>query len=1784
MKKKYSQTSLILLMIFFTGFLKAQTPTVQDCLGAIPLCGPVYSELNAYSGVGNYSGEINSALSCLNSGEKNDVWYIFTVQSDGELGFSITPNNMSDDYDWAVFNLTNAKCDEIRKDGSLQASCNYSGSPGVTGPNGLPGGQNNPLLNVLEGETYVVNVSQFSSSPNGYTIDFSMSTADIYDDVAPLMEDMAVPALCGASEVSIHFSENILCNTVDVSNFELQGADTYNITTVTSPQCDVGAEYGNTYTFHFDPPMRMGKYKLFYHPGGGSDISDNCGNSPTTDQMLQFETSSNFAVVATPTDITCSGADDGQIVATAAGAGGTALYSIDYGVNFFDNGGVFTGITSGEYAVLVKDAYECVGMSNLFEIVDPPALFITNEEVIDVTCAGWTDGQINISAEGGTGRKYYSIDAGANFYDNNGFFTGLTPNFYDIIVKDANDCPTVGSTLELIAHPSVLLSDTELTHIDCNGNNNGEIVVTAHGGSPPLEYAINGGAFQTTNNFTNLFAGYYNVQVRDANNCVTSGVTVSVTEPPSLEVRSALVENIECWNSDFGSIRVVGQGGTGNYQFSLNGVDYQPTGVFEGLTAGSYQVDIQDEHACSVETTVLTVTNPFGLSVDHESSTDISCNAANDGTITVSVSGGTGNFELVLGPLIQPTGTFTGLAGGTFVVDVHDQTGCSISSNTLFIVNPAPVEITNELVTHISCHNYNDGSIAVSAVGGTGFLSYAINGGEYGATTLFTDLPEGVYSISVMDVNSCGTTGNSLRVENPTELIINEIKTENISCSNADDGRIIVSASGGTANLRYSLDAVNFQDSNVFTGLVAGTYTVTVADVNNCQKRGIPVTITNPFPIGLNTQSSSDLSCFAANDGQILVTASGGTGNLQYTLNTIIQDHGIFKNLAAGTYHVIVSDERGCTRVTNDFQIKSPAEITLKTDLATDVTCNGYDDASILVEAEGGVGGFSYSLNGAAFLPNGEFTGLNAGNYTITIQDSDECSITTNHTVINPAAIDINSLTHNQISCHDYTDGLIKIRASGGTGDLLYSLDNETFIESGNFLNLSEGIYVVTIKDDNACERRTEPITILNPTGISIDSEYSSHLSCNGENNGTIVVTASGGTGNLQYVVDTRVQDNGTFENLSTGSYQVIISDEEGCFTASNEFVIENHPVIVINSENSTDISCHNFDDGMIEVVASGGNGQLWYSLDGGALQDNGIFRELEEGTYKVSVTDNNVCTEVTDNLVVVNPAQVVINQIQPSGITCYGETNGSITVFAGGGTANLSYSIDDKNFQYINRFTNLASGRYLVTVKDENECSVMEETTVIGPAFPMKLEAKITHVNCHEGIDGAIDLKPTGGSPDYTFIWSSNHTTEDIDNLEADEYTVIVTDLLGCSASLTAEVTQPEAPLELTINQTDITCFGEDNGSIDLSVTGGTTDYRYEWSNELAMEDIVSLPPGKYVVKVTDANNCFEKDSAVIYEPPILELTYAPTDVRCFGGSDGMIDITVKGGTQDYSFAWSNDAITEDVTGLLPGQYTITVTDANACYISELVTIEEPLVIQSSYSTTFSCYGAMDGTVDLTVEGGITPYKFLWSNGEQTEDLSFLDGGTYQVTVTDFNECKYTTEAVVVEPDPLDIHTKIVNSTCKELSDAAIEVETFGGIAPYRHEWLGRTEMVAKLTDIATGFYSLRITDAHNCIFNQEFEITPAYDECVSVVSAFTPNDDGINDTWIIRGIQAFPKAEVVIYDRTGRLLTHYKSTDKPWDGTFNHVPLPVDTYYYVIKLYDGPRPILKGTVTIVR
>ncbi|MBK6332105.1 MAG: hypothetical protein IPF62_17030 [Bacteroidetes bacterium] len=585
------------------------------------------------------------------------------------------------------------------------------------------------------------------------------------------------------------------------------------------------------------------------------------------------------------------------------------------------------------------------------------------------------------------------------------------------------------------------------------------------------------------------------------------------------------------------------------------------------------------------------------LTWTQNTATNITCNGGNDGSITTTATGGTGIINYNLQPTNQTnnTGLFTNLAANTYTILATDANGCTIST-TLTITEPTLLSITNITFTNPTCVPGNDGSMTITASGGT--LAYTYNiGGANQANNVFNNLGAGNYTITVTDANGCTATSTQT-IAPPNSPTITAVVTTDVDCNGGNNGSITVTATGGLGALNYNLQPVNQNNATgIFTNLAAGVYTMTVADANGCTISST-ATINEPTILSWTATATTDVNCNGGNDGTLTATATGGTGMINYNLQPTNQTNntGLFTNLTAGTYTVTATDANGCTLTTTLVINQSPA-LTWTQNTATNITCNGGIDGSITTTATGGTGIINYNLQPTNQTNNtGLFTNLAANTYTILATDANGCTISTTLTITEPTLLSITNITTTNPTCVPGNDGSMTITASGGTLAYTYNIGGAN--QANNvFANLGAGNYTITVTDANGCTA-TSTQTIAPPNSPTITAVVTTDVDCNGGNNGSITVTATGGLGALNYNLQPVNQNNATgiFTNLAAGVYTMTVADANGC-TISSTATINEPTILSWTATATTDVNCNGGNDGTLTATATGGTGMINYNL-----------------------------------------------------------------------------------------------------------------------------------------------------------------------------------------------------------------------------------------------------------------------------------------------------------------------------------------------------------------------------------------------------------------------------------------------------------------------------------------------------------------------------------------------------------------------------------------------------------
>jgi len=787
------------------------------------------------------------------------------------------------------------------------------------------------------------------------------------------------------------------------------------------------------------------------------------------------------------------------------------------------------------------------------------------------------------------------------------------------------------------------------------------------------------------------------------------------------------------------------------------------------------------------------------------------------------------------------------------------------------------------------------------------------------------------------------------------------------SCNGSQDGTATAMATDGTGSYSYSWS--NGGSGAIITGLAAGTYTVTVNDGSSTATAS--VTVGSPAAINV-TINGTDAGC-AGNDGSATASTSGGIGNISYNWSNG-GNSATITGLTPGGYTVTVTDGNGCME-TGTVQIgQTNTTITVSTS-ATDANCTA-NDGSATASASGGNGTYTYGDSGATI------TGLAPGTYDVTATDGNGCSGVASIVVGQTVPTIQVSITATDANC-TANNGSATASASGGNGTYTY----------------------VTATDGNGC---TGVASIqIGQAGSTVQvTANSTDASCAG-NDGTATATATGGTGTYSYNWNNG-GTSATITGLAPGTYTVTATDDNGCTDIITVQVGQQNSTVQVTA-NSTDASCAG-NNGTATATATGGTGTYNYNWSNGG--NSATITGLAPGTYTVTATDGNGCTDITTVQVGQQSSTVQVS-ITTTDAAC-GVNNGSATATASGGNGNYSYNWS--NNQTGATITNLAPGAYFVTVTDGDGCTATGVAQIGQTANNVQVTATATDANCLAN-DGTAMASANGGSGGYTYQWSNNQTGATITNLASGTYTVTATDSNGCANTATVQVGQTGSNLVVMATSSNTSCAGND-GSATASSTGGANPVTYQWSNNQSGATINNLSAGTYTVTATDANGCTGTASTIISSPPTMAVQMSSMDVSCFGDTDGTASVFIGGGTPPYTIDWSNGGSTPTITNLASGGYSVEVIDANGCVAIGQVFVGEPQPLSVSV-TGMNANGGNNGSATATPNGGTFPYSYAWNTGATTQTIQDLAPAVYSVVVTDANGCTTSGNIVIEDVTP---------------------------------------------------------------------------------------------------------------------------------------------------------------------
>lgn len=821
---------------------------------------------------------------------------------------------------------------------------------------------------------------------------------------------------------------------------------------------------------------------------------------------------------------------------------------------------------------------------------------------------------------------------------------------------------------------------------------------------------------------------------------------------------------------------------------------------------------------------------------------------------------------------------------------------------------------------------------------------------------------------------------------------------------------------------------------------------------------------------------------------------------------------------------------------------------------------------------------------------------LAPGTYTLRLTNASGCFEDLLYTVNPPPLIAIASFSTIKPKCIGSADGSVSITATGSLAPYLYSLDAAAYTASGTFSGVSAGTHTIRIMDANFCTKDTS-FTLLDPDPILIQSFASTLPLCVGSADGTVTIVATNTVAPYTYRIDAGTFISpGNFTGLLAGTHTIRIKDAYGC-TKDTSFVLANPTPISIASFIKRPL-CNGTSDGSVSLLASGGTGPYTYSIGAaGTFGPSNLFTGLAAGTYTFKAKDAHNCIQninvtVLDSIAI--KTTFVIQQV-----SCFGGSDGSITLNPTIGLAPFSYAKGTGAYLSTNTFSGLTAGIYTFKLKDANGCTADTFATVTQPTL-LALKLSVTTPSCYGTADGIVTLIPSGGTAPYQYAVNTNPyaASASFASLAAGTYAFHVKDAKGCIKDTNITIGQPSRLLITSVTFKMPLCYGGSDGAITLTGSGGTPTYTYAYdaAPAQAANTLTGLKSANYTLHLIDQNGCI-KDSAVFLQQPtrLVFKKINTTQPTCEGYADGAVLFVGSGGTSPYRYAIPPTVYLKDsfFTKLKEGTYTLSIQDSNSCKIDTTIKLigYPKIILDSTRINTPSCFGLADGAFDLYASGGNPPLRYtLFTSNDTAHMASYhqLKSATYLVTVIDTTNCHKDFSVFVASPEKLNIQMDIVPNDCVGLdTNGRITAVVTGGTSPYTYWWSTNShdEVIAQLPN---GFYTVRVADAHNCSDSATAEVR--YDNCCtpSIPNAFTPNNDGKNDLFKILYKGDIVLKEFSVYNRYGQQVFTTTDVLQGWNGQFNGKDELMGVYYYFIRMLCGNEQnnevIFKGDVTLIR
>jgi gliding motility-associated-like protein len=1155
---------------------------------------------------------------------------------------------------------------------------------------------------------------------------------------------------------------------------------------------------------------------------------------------------------------------------------------------------------------------------------------------------------------------------------------------------------------------------------------------------------------------------YIIIYTSPAGACQNSFTTsVTTLEAP---VITAVITDSECGQS-IGAIDVSVSGGQPTYTYSWSGSVSASTEDLSGLSNGAYNLTVTDAAGCA-EDTSFSIINTNQPTLDF-TVTDAAC-GANNGAISLTINNGVGPYNITWSPSGSGT-SLTSLAAGTYNVMVVDEgTTCEVAGSATVAQDGAPTAtftVTNSLCTQ------SVGAIDVTVSGGQSPITHSWSNGL--STEDISGLAAGTYTDTISDANGCQTIINA-SIINENQFTATATGT-NPTCGAPNSGAIDVTISGGDAPFTFVWTPNSTTVTEDANGLSAGAYSVEITDDAGCEFV-VSTTLTSGQPPVLSA-NVTDAQC-GQNTGAIDLSVDGGSAGYSFLWDNLQVSEDLM-GIPAGDYSVTVTSDADPTCFASLTVSVANDNLPTVTATANNTSCTA-NTGSVALTITNGSGNYGFVWSGPdgySNLIDEDINGLAAGTYNVVLTDLTTTCVVNASATVAPANAPSFASTSVNTSCGQ-NNGLIDITVSGGTEPFNITWNNTA--AALDQINLAAGTYIFALTDANNCAL-ADTFEILPSVQPGISS-VALNPSCSNDT-GSVQVTITDATAPILY---NWTKDGSAYANtedlinLAPGTYILVATDGAGCSVSDTATLqYQNIPTL---SSTTTESQC-GVATGTVDLTVSGGTPNFTISWTGpnNFTASSEDLSDLAAGCYDVTVIDANGC-EVSAQACVANTGapEITLNVTQPS---C-GLNNGAIEAVVTGGTEPYTYTWTPDQGQSLN-LSNLAAGTYSIALTDANGCDANASATLTNTGT-LSVNADVSDASCNSAT-GSIFLSVSGGVEPYAYLWTPGNSTDaNLTLLSAGTYSVVVTDDAGCEATGSFTINQANGP-QVSFNTTNPGC-AVDNGTIDVTVTGGSDNYTYQWSGpgitNIATQDQSDLGAGDYTVIVTDAISlCADTVTISLQNNNGFNISANLTQTSC-GNSNGAIDLNISGAVAPLVIEWSNSEETEDLSGLAAGTYSVTVTDDNGCVATGSYDILPSDPLAATVSTTDVTCGLCNGSGIVQVTSGTAGFSYLWSNGASVPDPNSLCAGDGNVIITDASGCTLTVNFNVSGTPALVLTTTTTNPDCGQTNGAIdLFVENLQEPAIYTWNGPGVTDVNSQdLSNIGAGFFTVEIVDANLC------------------------------------------------------------------------------------------------------